>query len=164
MPTSCPPSYWDPCIQCFTQSSYIRSLRSRWSLLGPDGKDSEGRTWVHWIVHQKWPVQCANLMNLFLLVVEIHAFKVLPSHMTMGHHTDPHLNQMGESQRSDRGPLGSPSKVTCAMCQSHELIPPSYWDPCIHLPSPHTFALLGGTDLCLDQMGRSQRAGHGSIG
>ena len=40
------------------------------------GENSEGRTWVHWIVHQKWPVQCAHLMNLFLLVTEIHAFKV----------------------------------------------------------------------------------------
>ena len=67
------------CIQSFTWSSYIRSLRSHWSLLGPDGKDSEGRTWFHWIVHQKWPVQCANLMNSFLLVIEIYTFKVLPS-------------------------------------------------------------------------------------
>ena len=76
-----PPSYWDPCIQSLP-SPHTYSLRSHWSLLGPDGKDSEGRTWIHWIVHQKWPVQCANLMNLFLLVIEIHAFKVLPSHRT----------------------------------------------------------------------------------
>ena len=59
-----------------------------WSLLEADGWESEGRAWIHWVVHQKWPVQCANLINLFLLVIEIHAFKVLPSHMTMGHNTD----------------------------------------------------------------------------
>ena len=49
-----------------------------WSLLEPDGWESEGRTWIHWVVHQKWPVQCANLMNSFLLVTAIHAFKVSP--------------------------------------------------------------------------------------
>ena len=65
-------------------SPYTRSLRSHWSLLGPDGKDSEGRTWVHWIVHQKWPVQCANLMNLFLLV-NCNPCIQSPSNMTVGH-------------------------------------------------------------------------------
>ena len=62
--------------------SHTFALRSHWSLLGPDGKDSEGRACVHWIVHQKWLLQCANLMSSFRLVVEIHAFKVLPSHRT----------------------------------------------------------------------------------
>ena len=38
----------------------------------------EGQTWLHWIVHEKWPVSCANLMSSFLLVIEIHAVKVLP--------------------------------------------------------------------------------------
>ena len=32
------------------------------------------------------------------------------------------------------------------------------------LPSPHTFALLGVTDLCLDQMGKTQKVGHVPIG
>ena len=32
------------------------------------------------------------------------------------------------------------------------------------LPGPHAFALLGVTDLCLDQMGKTQKVGHGSIG
>ena len=44
----------------------------------PDGRDSEGQTWLHWIVHEKWRVYCANLMSSFLLVIEIHAIKVLP--------------------------------------------------------------------------------------
>ena len=78
------------------------------SLTEPDGKDSEGQTMVYRIVHQKSPVQCANLMSSFLLVTEIHVFKVLPN--------------------------------------------------------PHTFALLGVTDLCLDQMGKTQKVGHGSTG
>ena len=50
----------------------------RLSLAQPDGRDSEGQTWLHWIVHEKWPVYCANLMSSFLLVIEIHAIKVLP--------------------------------------------------------------------------------------
>ena len=41
-----------------------------------DGRDSEGQTWLHWIVREKWPVYCANLMSSFLLVIEIHAIKV----------------------------------------------------------------------------------------
>ena len=36
----------------------------------PDGRDSEGQTWLHWIVHEKWPVYCANLMSSLLLVIE----------------------------------------------------------------------------------------------
>ena len=39
------------------------------------GRDSEGQSWI---VHEKWPVHCANLMSSFLLVIEIHAIKVLP--------------------------------------------------------------------------------------
>ena len=30
-----------------------------------------GSTWIHWVVHHKWPVQCTNLMNSFLLVTAI---------------------------------------------------------------------------------------------
>ena len=67
-------------------------------------------------------------MNSFLLVTEIHAFKVLPS---------PHTFALISAwtgwerlRRSDMGPLDSPSKVTCSMCKSHELIPSSYWDSC----------------------------------
>ena len=32
------------------------------------------------------------------------------------------------------------------------------------LPSPHSFALLGVTDLWLGQMGKTQKVGHVSIG
>ena len=41
-------------------------------------EDSEGQTWLQWIAREKWPVYCANLMSSFLLVIEIHAIKVLP--------------------------------------------------------------------------------------
>ena len=47
-----------------------------------------------------------NLMNLFLLVIEIHVFKVLLSHMTMGYYTDLYLNQMSESQKVRHGSIG----------------------------------------------------------
>ena len=48
------------------------------SLAQLGGRDLEGQRWLHWIVHEKWPVYCANLMSSFLLVIEIHATKVLP--------------------------------------------------------------------------------------
>ena len=35
--------------------------------------ESEGRALDQWIAHEKWPVQCANLMNSFLVVMEIRA-------------------------------------------------------------------------------------------
>ena len=47
-----------------------------------------GGLWLKWkrlrgsdmapLVHEKWPVDCANLTSSFLLVIEIHAIKVLP--------------------------------------------------------------------------------------
>ena len=55
------------------------SKGKKWrSLAQPGGRDSEGQTWLHWIVREKWPVYCANLMSSFLLVIESHAVKVLP--------------------------------------------------------------------------------------
>ena len=38
-------------------------------------EETQGQTWLHWIVHEKWPVYCANLMSSVLLVIEIHAIK-----------------------------------------------------------------------------------------
>ena len=153
-----PPSCWDPCIQSFTWSSYIRSLRSHWSLLGPDGKDSEGRTWVHWIVHQKWPVQCANLMNSTLLVTAtMHSKFYLGLASSKG---EKWLKMTVSARRkrlreSDMAPLDSSWKVASLL---YNLMSSFLLVTAIHvfkvLPSPHTFAFLGVTDLCLDQMGK----------
>ena len=45
-----------------------------------------------------------------ILVIEIHACKVLPSHMTMGYHTDVYLNQMGEGHRVGHRSIGEAIK------------------------------------------------------
>ena len=53
------------------------------SLTQPNGRESAGRSLFQRIVHRKWPVQCANLMSSFLIAMEFHASKVLPSHPSM---------------------------------------------------------------------------------
>ena len=99
--------------------------------LEPDGKDSEGWTWVHWVVHHKWPVQCANLMNSTLLVTAIHAFKVLPrpSFLQGKKWLKTAVSGSARWKRlrgSDMAPLDSPWNVA----RPHELIPSSYWGSC----------------------------------
>ena len=85
-------------------------------------------------------------MNSFLLVIEIHAFKVSPSHMTMCHHTDLYLDQMGESQRVGHGSIGWSIK-------SANLVNSFFLATAIHgLASNNGGKMAENGDLWLNQM------------